>query len=92
MAAYDKELTAKNCKINFDPIKTSPKLAECFANPKARALWLAYRLWHIADQYVAEYLPGNCLNIAKEAEKLVMAEAMRKWDEENWLTGWLPDY
>ena len=88
--AYDKELTADNCHIRFDPMEsiTVPALKECFGNPKARALWLAYRCWHIADQYVAEYLPQNCLNIARLCEKMIMAEAIRTWEDEV-LARWL---
>jgi hypothetical protein len=82
MMIYDKELTKENCSLAFDPAKAkNPDITEVFANPRATALWLGYRLWHLIDQYGEEHLPKNCLEIAKQIDdSIIMQEAVKHWD------------
>lgn len=73
--SYDIDLI--DCPVTFDPEK-SDKLREVFRNPKARALWMAYRRWHLVDQYTSESLPVNCLEMAQEIDNLSPKEIKGK--------------
>ncbi len=62
---YDRDLV--DYPSGFDPMKTHLKVV--FENPKARALWMAYRAWHICSDEDMEALKQGSLAIAGAVEK-----------------------
>jgi len=61
---YDKDLTKVPCR--FDPETSSH--ASVFENPLSRALWMAYRTWHICGGNTIPALSSGAMRIASAIE------------------------
>jgi len=63
--AYDEELNDVPC--TFDPMKSD--LKEVFKDDIARAIWMAYRFWHICSGEMLKGLREGSLKIARKIRK-----------------------